>query len=276
MAWLLAALLLGGAAAVAAWPARRVIGRLHRRRLALPEVDPARFRRLAREWAARRPRRAWGSLVALAALAGGIVGGPVTAVLAVAYGALGARSAARRGARRRAAASRARSLDDLSALAADLRAGLTVAPAIGTASLPGAGAGAGPGADGDRGGGADGGGGGAVEPDARIGELTSAVWRLAERTGAPAADLVERIEADARAVDRSRAGADAQAAGARSTALLLAVLPVGGIALGYGIGADPLHVLLRTPVGAACAIGAAVLQCAGLLWTDRLVNGAAR
>jgi tight adherence protein B len=110
----------------------------------------------------------------------------------------------------------------------------------------------------------------------RIAELTSAVWRLAERTGAPAADLVERIEADARTADRAHASAAAQAAGAQATALLLAALPLGGIALGYGIGVAPLQILLHTTLGGGCAIGAALLQSAGLLWADRLATGPAR
>jgi tight adherence protein B len=102
--------------------------------------------------------------------------------------------------------------------------------------------------------------------------LTAAIWRLAERTGAPAADLIERIEADARAADRAQLSAAAQAAGAQATALLLAALPLGGIGLGLSIGVDPLEVLLHTPVGAACAVGAVLLQCAGLAWCDRLVR----
>jgi tight adherence protein B len=113
-------------------------------------------------------------------------------------------------------------------------------------------------------------------PDRRLAELTAAVWRLAEQTGAPAADLVERIEADARAGDRSRATAAAQAAGAQATALLLAALPVGGIALGFGIGVNPLQILLDTGLGAVCAVAAVLLQCAGLLWADRLANGPVR
>jgi tight adherence protein B len=116
----------------------------------------------------------------------------------------------------------------------------------------------------------------AICAEHRIAELTAAIWRLAEQTGAPAADLVERIEADARGADRAKASAAAQAAGAKATALLLAALPLGGIALGYGIGADPLHVLLRTPLGGACAATAVLLQCAGLLWADRLANGPTR
>jgi tight adherence protein B len=206
-----------------------------------------------------------------------LIGGPVAGVVGAAYAGLAGRAVLRRAARRQAEVARQAALDGLSALAADLRAGLppfrwgaglppaapsaaAVSPAavsraaVSPAGLPAGGSPA----------------------DDRIGRLTGAVWRLAERTGAPAADLVERIEADARAADRAAASATAQVAGAQSTALLLAGLPVGGIGLGLAIGADPVHVLLRTPVGAACAIGAVLLQCAGLLWAERLTGGVAR
>jgi tight adherence protein B len=106
--------------------------------------------------------------------------------------------------------------------------------------------------------------------EARIRRLAAAAWRLAESTGAPLADLIERVEADARAADRAHAAAAAQAAGARVTAWLLGALPAGGIALGYAIGADPLRILLRTPIGALCAISALGFQLAGLLWAERL------
>lgn len=107
------------------------------------------------------------------------------------------------------------------------------------------------------------------EPD-RLLRLALAAVRLADRTGAPLAELVERIEADARSTDRGLAAAAAQAAGARATAWLLAALPLGGVGLGYGIGVDPVAVLLHTPIGGACAVAAIVLQVAGLLWTERL------
>ena len=57
---------------------------------------------------------------------------------------------------------------------------------------------------------------------------------------------------------------------------MLAALPLGGIGLGYAIGADPLDVLLRTPLGAGCAMVAVVLQCAGFLWAQRLISGTGR
>ena len=104
----------------------------------------------------------------------------------------------------------------------------------------------------------------------RLERLARAAVRLADRTGAPLAELLERVEADARAFDRGMAAAAAQAAGANATALLLAALPLGGVALGYGIGVDPLAVLLHTPVGAACALVAMGLQAGGLLWAERL------
>lgn len=287
VAWLLAAVLLATAAGVAAWPAGAVLRRLNsRRQRSLRVVTVADLRRVWSRTPALAdgpPRRAVGLAVLSGAVVGTLMGGLVGGLVLAVYGALGARAAVRRAARRRAAVARSRSLDDLNALAADLRAGLAIGPLPSTpGSATGArSAGALPQESRDRVGELrDSGPGTAVGDtrmldnlDPRLGELTAAVWRLAEQTGAPAADLVERIEADARASDRSRATAAAQAAGAQATALLLAALPIGGIGLGYGIGVDPLRVLLHTPLGAACATAAVLLQCGGLLWADRLSNG---
>ncbi len=248
--WWAAALLLVLAAVTVGWPARQALHRLHGPAPArVRPIDPAWLRSRATEIADRRPRRLVSAGSAVAAGIGLVLGGWVAAVVAAVYAALVLRGFVRRVRRRRAAVARSRSLDDLCSLSADLRAGLPPA-----AVARGAG----------------------VDADPRIADLTAAVWRLAERTGAPAADLVERIEADARAADRAAASAAAQAAGAQATAMLLAALPAGGIALGYSIGADPLRILLHTGLGAACAVGAVLLQGAGLLWADRLVTGAAR
>ncbi|GAA3937312.1 hypothetical protein Aau02nite_78830 [Amorphoplanes auranticolor] len=269
LAWMLAAGLLAGAAAVAAWPAGAVLRRLNGRRQVLSVAELRRLGSRAQALVDGSPRRAVGVAVATGAVVGLIVAGPVAGLVFAVYGALGARAAVRRAARRRDVAARSHSLDGLNALAADLRAGLAIGPLSGSL-LGGPPSGSLPAASLSETGPPSG------VSDPRLAELTAAVGRLAEQTGAPAADLVERIEADARAGDRSRATAAAQAAGAQATALLLAGLPIGGIALGYGIGVDPLQILLRTPAGAACAIGAVLLQSAGLLWADRLSNGPAR
>ncbi|MEU4565740.1 hypothetical protein [Micromonospora sp. NPDC023956] len=223
--------------------------------------------------------------VALAAGAGaaggGLLAGPAAAVVAAAYAALGVRALLRRQANRSAERLRRHRLDQLGALAADLRAGLPV-PVTLTGDRAGSEAGHsvpvvvadGPAVPGgtdpaDRPERSADATTAPVGPD-RIDRLTRAAARLADRTGAPLADLVERIEADLRALDRGLAAAAAQAAGARATAWLLAALPLGGIALGYGIGVDPVRVLLHTPVGAGCAVAATAFQVVGLLWAERL------
>jgi tight adherence protein B len=255
-------------------------------RFALPAVDVSVMRARLESRAVRRPRQLVALVALAAAIVGWIVGGPVAAMVGIVYGALAARAVARRIAKQRDTAARARHLDDLCALAADLRAGLPPATAadLHPATRPlihGSGRELSLEASGIAATRAPNPSATAVSKHAihgelRIIELTAAVWRLAEHTGAPAADLVERIEADARATDRAQASAAAQAAGAQATALLLAALPLGGIALGYAIGADPLRVLLHTPLGGACAAAAVLLQCAGLFWADRLTNGPIR
>jgi Flp pilus assembly protein TadB len=281
--WLVAATCLVAAAVVLGWPQRSRPARL----LAASRPEGRSLR--ARVEALSGPR-AMILTIALAALAGTLVAGPVAGVVAGGYGAIAVRSILRRRTSRATAAMRTRSLDALCGLAADLRAGLPAGAAPVGAALAGS-ADPGPPLAGSmrmhslQTGATSGGRSGSTDPatgpagieDRRMAQLAGAAWRLAERTGAPIADLVERIEADARATDRADASAAAQAAGARATAWLLAGLPVGGIALGYTIGADPLAVLLHTPIGAACATGAIALQVAGLTWADRIASaGTAR
>ncbi|MFI5835088.1 type II secretion system F family protein [Micromonospora sp. NPDC051300] len=190
-------------------------------------------------------RRAVSAAAVLGGVLGALLGGPVAALVLAAYGALAARAAVRRQAQRAADLAHRRELDRLGGAAADLRAGLPSGAVL-------------------------------DEGSGRIARLCRSAVRLADRTGAPLADLLERIEADARAADRGLAAAAAQAAGARATAWLLAALPLGGIGLGYAIGVDPVAVLLHTPVGGGSAVAAVVLQVGGLLWAERLGAGPGR
>lgn len=263
--WLAAAGLIG-AALIMAWP---VGGRRARRRQRLiitgrrgtaPPRSPV--------WAYRHlpPSRSILAAAGVAAAVGALASGPVAAVIGGAYAGLAVRGVLRHRSVAAAMSERSRRLDGLCSLAADLRAGLPVpldaAPAgtLPPKTVPAAEDAADP----------------RCQATDRITVLARASGRLAEQTGAPLAELIERIEADSRAMDRARASAAAQASGARATAWLLAGLPLGGIALGYGIGVDPLHVLLHTPIGAGCAVTAIALQFGGLAWTERLVAGGER
>ncbi|WP_245854396.1 hypothetical protein [Micromonospora wenchangensis] len=257
----LVAALLTGAALVVAWPVRSSRRRRHSlfpapRQPGAEPVDPhlsASGRRLLHRLVSGPPRRILLLAGLVGAGTGGLAAGPVAAVLLAGYGMLGARAVHRRRLAGQVGRDRRRDLDRLGALAADLRAGLPVPGDVAPNQEPGA---ARPGDD--------------PAGTNRLARLTRSAVRLADRTGAPLAELLERVEADGRAFDRGLAGAAAQAAGANATALLLAALPLGGIALGYGIGVDPLAVLLHTPVGAGCALAAMGLQAGGLLWAERL------
>lgn len=99
-------------------------------------------------------------------------------------------------------------------------------------------------------------------------------WAVASRTGAGLATVVEALGADLRARERLRLETNAALAGPRTTAWLLAGLPVVGVAMAAGFGAAPDRVLLRTPLGIICLLLGASLDVLGVLWTRRLVRRA--
>lgn len=237
-----------------------------------------------------------------AALLGWLVAGPVAAVAAAGYLSAAATIALRIQDTRRADRSRAAALEAVTALSADLRAGLPPTTAL-AAAWPSLSSHAAPPhsttteprtADsrtpGSRTLGSRTPGSGPVEERAVVvvtdpvqmlrgiaeparavvaGRLATA-WQLAESSGVPLADILDRLDTEFRDRELVRLRSAAQVSGARVTTALLAVLPAAGLLLGAGIGAHPLHVILRTPIGAGCALGAMVLQLLGVLWSARL------
>jgi tight adherence protein B len=102
----------------------------------------------------------------------------------------------------------------------------------------------------------------------------AACWRVAVDQGAGLAAGLDRLDAALRAERDQRADLQAQLAGARATAVLLAVLPALGLLLGTAMGAHPLHVLLHTGPGLACLAVGTAFEAAGLGWAARIVRGA--
>jgi tight adherence protein B len=100
----------------------------------------------------------------------------------------------------------------------------------------------------------------------------AAAWRVAERSGSAFAGIVERIADSLRADDAVRRQVSAGLAGTRSTARLLAGLPLAGIALGYAVGASPLAFLTGSPIGWACLATGLGLAALGLAWVERLAD----
>ncbi|WTC17456.1 type II secretion system F family protein [Streptomyces cellulosae] len=114
----------------------------------------------------------------------------------------------------------------------------------------------------------------ALQPGAEGLRGLAACWRVAVDQGAGLADGLDRLEAALRAERNQRADLRAQLSGARTTGVMLAGLPVVGLALGAALGADPLHVLLHTPSGSVCLAAGGVLEGLGLWWALRIMRGA--
>ncbi|MFE6689682.1 type II secretion system F family protein [Streptomyces sp. NPDC057743] len=102
----------------------------------------------------------------------------------------------------------------------------------------------------------------------------AACWRVAVEGGAGLARGLERIAAGLAAQRDQREELQAQLAGPRATALMLALLPVGGLLMGGALGADPLGVLLHTPAGWGCLLVGGFLEWGGVAWTGRIVADA--
>ncbi|MBB1243033.1 type II secretion system F family protein [Streptomyces durbertensis] len=102
----------------------------------------------------------------------------------------------------------------------------------------------------------------------------AACWRVTVDGGTGLAGALERVATALREDRDQQAELRAQLAGPRATAVILALLPCMAIALGTAMGAAPLDVLLRTPLGWALLAGAALLEWAGLAWVAGLARAA--
>lgn len=98
----------------------------------------------------------------------------------------------------------------------------------------------------------------------------AACWQVAERTGSGLAAAVDQLATTSRQAERIRGELEAQLAAPRTTARLLAGLPVIGVLFGTLLGADPVGWLLGTGFGRACLVGGMLFTIAGTWWTGRI------
>jgi tight adherence protein B len=107
-------------------------------------------------------------------------------------------------------------------------------------------------------------------------DRVSAGVLLSSRTGCSLAAVVAAVEDDLRARHRQRLELRAATAAPRASALLLAGLPVLGLAMGSGVGADPWAVLTTTRTGQMLLLAGVALELAGVAWSRRLIQRALR
>jgi tight adherence protein B len=101
--------------------------------------------------------------------------------------------------------------------------------------------------------------------------LASAV-RLSRRFGAPLSVLLDGVAAGLADEREAVAQRTAVVAGARLSGWVLAALPLMGVLLGAGMGADPVPVLFGGGLGSVLLLVGTLLLCAGLLWSARIAR----
>lgn len=102
------------------------------------------------------------------------------------------------------------------------------------------------------------------------------ITALSEQTGAPLSRLVEQVAAAMDDAAELHAAVRTAAAGPRLTQLILALLPLGGLALGQAMGVEVLRVLAGSGLGLfAGAIGLGLLA-AGHWWSSRMITAVMR
>jgi tight adherence protein B len=113
----------------------------------------------------------------------------------------------------------------------------------------------------------------AAAPGAGQARVLAAAWQVAHRSGAGLASALDLAAGMLREERAIAAVVETELAGARSTAVLLAVLPLGVLVLGAGAGGDPFGFLVATGPGLCCLAVGLLLAHLGLAWLDAIADG---
>lgn len=113
----------------------------------------------------------------------------------------------------------------------------------------------------------------AVLPGASSLHVLAAAWQVAQHTGTGLADALGQVGRGIREERRTVRLISAELSSAHATARLLAVLPIGVLLIGSGVGGDPIGFLVGTPFGVGLLAAGVGLSLAGLWWLERIADG---
>lgn len=112
----------------------------------------------------------------------------------------------------------------------------------------------------------------AARPGARQLRTLAATWQVAHDTGSGLAAAIGQAADAIREERRTARLVAGELAAAHATARMLAVLPLGVLLLGSGIGGDPVGFLTGSGPGLGCLALGLALSFAGLLWLERIAD----
>ncbi|QQY15998.1 pilus assembly protein TadB [Cutibacterium avidum] len=101
-------------------------------------------------------------------------------------------------------------------------------------------------------------------------------WQLAATTGAPLAPAAKSVAEGTARRARLQATLDSELAAARASGRIMGLLPFVGLLMGHLVGARPTVFLTTAWLGRACLVGATLLACVGVLWSEALADRVAR
>lgn len=100
------------------------------------------------------------------------------------------------------------------------------------------------------------------------------VIRLSSLHGVALAGLVEQAQSQLDAARRHAQSTESSLQGPQATALILACLPLAGIAMGGAMGADSLGLLLGGGLGGLLLVIGVGLACGGFAWSRYILRSA--
>lgn len=104
----------------------------------------------------------------------------------------------------------------------------------------------------------------------------AACFDVCEASGAPIAEVLERLASSMEADHDAAALRETALAGPRATVKLLTWLPLLGLGLGMLMGVDPLAALLGSPLGWAVLLAGGVFAIVGRVWSGSMISHAAQ